>query len=244
MKHGRSPEPARPLRPALEPMHPDRSGIPMTIFGDRLGLARRYADWLAGPGVERGLLGPREAGRVWERHLVNCAVIGELVNPGERVVDIGSGAGLPGVPLALARPDLRIILLEPLLRRSEFLHEVVVDLALAVDVVRGRAEDPALSKRLGASDVAVSRAVAPLDKLTKWSMALLKRDGRMLAIKGERAADEVEKYRRVMAASGVRDVRVVECGANYLRPTATVVVARREGQSRPDRGQSADGVTI
>ncbi|OOK75837.1 rRNA small subunit methyltransferase G family protein [Mycobacterium kansasii] len=117
-------------------MHPDRSGIPMAIFGDRLGLARRYADWLAGPGVERGLLGPREAERVWERHLLNCAVIGELVGAGERVVDIGSGAGLPGVPLALARPDLRIILLEPLLRRSEFLCAVVADLELAVDVVR------------------------------------------------------------------------------------------------------------
>lgn len=245
MKHGRSAEPPRPLRPVLEPMHPDRSGIPMAIFGDRLGLARRYADWLAGPGVERGLLGPREAERVWERHRLNCAVIGELVGAGERVVDIGSGAGLPGVPLALARPDLRIILLEPLLRRSEFLCAVVADLELAVDVVRGRAEDPAVRKRLGASDVAVSRAVAPLDKLTKWSMALLKRDGRMLAIKGERAADEVEKYRRVMAASGVRDVRVVECGANYLRPTATVaVVARREGQDRPDRGRSANGVAI
>ncbi|WP_425270697.1 16S rRNA (guanine(527)-N(7))-methyltransferase RsmG [Mycobacterium persicum] len=244
VKHEHSPEPARLLRPALEPLHPDQSGIPMAIFGDRLGRARRYADWLAGCGVERGLLGPREAERVWERHLLNCAVVGELVNPGERVVDIGSGAGLPGVPLALARPDLRIILLEPLLRRSDFLHELVADLALPVEVVRGRAEDPAIRKRLGACDVAVSRAVAPLDKLTKWSMALLKHDGRMLAIKGERAADEVEKYRRVMALSGVGDVRVVECGANYLRPTATVVVARREGQNRPDRGQSPDGVTI
>ncbi|KZS67554.1 16S rRNA (guanine(527)-N(7))-methyltransferase RsmG [Mycobacterium ostraviense] len=243
VKHGRSPE-LGPPRAALEPMHPDRSGIPTAIFGDRLGLARRYADWLAGPGADRGLLGPREAERMWERHLLNCAVIGELVDPGERIVDIGSGAGLPGVPLALVRPDLRIVLLEPSLRRSEFLHEVVADLGLAVDVVRGRAEDPAVRKRLGASDVAVSRAVAPLDKLTKWSMALLKRDGRMLAIKGERAADEVAKYRRVMTASGVRDVRVVECGANYLRTTATVVVARREGRDRPERGQSADGVTI
>ncbi len=243
MKHGRSPEPLQPLRSA-EPMHPDRSAIPMAIFGDRLGLARRYADWLAGPGVERGLMGPREAERVWERHLLNCAVIGELIDPGERIVDIGSGAGLPGVPLALARPDLRITLLEPLLRRSQFLHEAVADLGLAVDVVRGRAEDPAIRNRFGGVDVAVSRAVAPLDKLTKWSMALLKRGGRMLAIKGERAADEVEKHRRVMAAMGARDVRVVECGANYLRPTVTVVVALREVRGRPDREQSADGATI
>ncbi|VBA60501.1 Ribosomal RNA small subunit methyltransferase G [Mycobacterium attenuatum] len=232
VKHGRIPD---PRRPGVEPMHPDVCDAPAAIFGERLQIARRYADWLAGPGVERGLLGPREAGRIWERHLLNCAVIGELVDPGQRVVDIGSGAGLPGIPLAIARPDLQIILLEPLLRRSEFLSEVVADLGLTVEVVRGRAEEPGIWRRSGDGDVAVSRAVAALDKLAKWSMALVKREGRMLAIKGERAADEVEKYRRVMAASGAGDVRVVECGANYLRPPATVVVARRGGPDQPIR---------
>lgn len=104
----------------MSPIEPAASAI----FGPRRGLARRYAEALAGPGVERGLVGPREVGRLWDRHLLNCAVIGELLERGDRVVDIGSGAGLPGVPLAIARPDLQVVLLEPLLRRTEFLREM------------------------------------------------------------------------------------------------------------------------
>ncbi|CAM4356770.1 Ribosomal RNA small subunit methyltransferase G [Mycobacterium basiliense] len=222
VKHGGSSEPSETA--------PGSAGTALSaaaVFGSRVQLAQRYADLLAGAGVERGLLGPREVGRLWERHLLNSAAIGELLDPGDRVVDVGSGAGLPGVALAIARPDLRIVLLEPLLRRSEFLREVVHDLGLTVEVVRGRAEDRAVQKALGDSDAAVSRAVAALDKLTKWSMPLVRLDGRMLAIKGERAAEEVREHRRVMAASGAVDVRVVTCGANYLRPPATVVVARR-----------------
>ncbi len=222
----------------------ERSGVPpgsadaavsdaaSAIFGPRLDVAQRYAELLAGPGVERGLLGPREVDRVWDRHLLNSAAIGELLDGGERVVDIGSGAGLPGVPLAIARPDLRIVLLEPLLRRSEFLHEVVTELGLAAEVVRGRAEEPSVREQLGESDAAVSRAVAALDKLTKWSMPLLRQDGRMLAMKGERASDEVREHRRVMAELGAVNVRVVTCGANYLRPPATVVSARRGKPTR------------
>lgn len=197
----------------MSPIEPAASAI----FGPRLGLARRYAEALAGPGVERGLVGPREVGRLWDRHLLNCAVIGELLERGDRVVDIGSGAGLPGVPLAIARPDLQVVLLEPLLRRTEFLREMVTDLGVAVEIVRGRAEESWVQDQLGGSDAAVSRAVAALDKLTKWSMPLIRPNGRMLAIKGERAHDEVREHRRVMIASGAVDVRVVTCGANYLR---------------------------
>ena len=215
------------------------------IFGARLDIAQRYAELLAGVGVERGLLGPREVDRLWERHLLNCAVVGELLGPGDKVIDVGSGAGLPGIPLAIARPDLEITLLEPLLRRSEFLGEAVAERGLAIEVVRGRAEEPWIREQFGARDVAVSRAVAPLDKLTKWSMPLLRADGRMIAIKGERAPDEVEAYRRVMAASHAVDVRVVTCGAPYLRPPATVVLARRGKQkqthNRPSR--AGDGRT-
>src|SRR5947209_14601252 len=109
-----------------------------SLFGNRIEVARRYAELLAGAGVERGLLGPREVGRLWDRHLLNSAAVAELLDPGERVIDIGSGAGLPGIPLALARPDIDVVLLEPLLRRSEFLGEVVEQLGLAVEVVRGR----------------------------------------------------------------------------------------------------------
>jgi 16S rRNA (guanine527-N7)-methyltransferase len=202
------------------------------LFWPRLGLAQRYAEVLATTGVERGLLGPREVGRVWDRHLLISAAIAELLDPEAQVVDIGSGAGLPGLPLAIARPDLRVVLLEPLLRRSEFLREVVDDLGLEVEVVRGRAEESLVRDRLAGSDAAVSRAVAALDKLTKWSMPLLKQDGQMIAIKGERAPDEVREHRRVMEASGATDVRVVTCGADYLEQPATAVVARR---ARPVR---------
>ncbi|OBA59798.1 16S rRNA (guanine(527)-N(7))-methyltransferase [Mycobacterium sp. 1100029.7] len=202
------------------------------IFGPRLHLAEQYAGALATDGVQRGLLGPREVDRIWERHLLNSAALAELLEPGERIVDIGSGAGLPGLPLAIARPDLQVVLLEPLLRRSEFLKEVIAQLGLTVEVVRGRAEEPGVRKRFGEKDCAVSRAVAALDKLTKWSMPLLRPGGRMMAIKGERAPAEVEEHRRGMAALGAVDVRVVTCGASYLRPPATVVVAQRAARSR------------
>ena len=235
-----------PCEPTAPPSARDRAapaapGAAAEVFGPRLALALRYADTLAGAAVERGLLGPHEVDRLWERHLLNCAAVGELLERGERVVDIGSGAGLPGLPLAIARPDLEVILLEPLLRRSEFLREVVTELGLEVEVIRGRAEDAAVRERLGGSDAAVSRAVAALDKLTKWSMPLLRPNGRMLAIKGERAPEEVHAHRRVMEAMGAADVRVVACGANYLRPPSTVVVARREKQARRRSARAANG---
>ena len=231
MKHGGRSERMRdPGAPAASTEPEPAADAASAIFGPRFDMAQRYAELLASAGVERGLLGPREVGRVWDRHLLNSAVVGELLDPGDRVVDIGSGAGLPGIPLAIARPDLQVVLLEPLLRRSEFLNEVVAELGLAVEVVRGRAEEPWVREQYGGRDAAVSRAVAALDKLTKWSMPLLRPDGRMVAIKGERAPDEVQAHRRVMAASGAVDVRVVTCGANYLRPPATVVLARRAKQ--------------
>ena len=160
----------------------------------------RYAQILAGAGVERGLIGPREADRLWDRHLLNSVALAELLDPDDQIADIGSGAGLPGIPLALARPDLRVTLIEPLLRRSEFLREVIDDLEVDITVVRGRAEEQTVRQRVGETDAVVSRAVAALDKLTKWSMPLLRPGGRMLAIKGERAGDEV---RRVPACDGV-----------------------------------------
>lgn len=213
------------------------------VFGPGLDIARRYAGFLAGVGVERGFLGPREVDRLWDRHLLNSAVVGELLDPGARVIDIGSGAGLPGIPLAIARPDLEVVLLEPLLRRSEFLTEVVAELGLAVEVVRGRAEEPWVRDQFGARDAAVSRAVAALDKLTKWSMPLLRPDGQMIAIKGERAPEELTAHRRVMAASGAVDARVVTCGANYLRPPATVVLARHGKRVRRRPARTADRET-
>ena len=202
------------------------------LFGSALGGAHRYAEILAGAGVERGLLGPREIDRVWDRHILNSAAVAELLDPNERIADIGSGAGLPGIPLALARPDLRLTLIEPLLRRSEFLREVVDDLRLDVAIVRGRAEDRSVRQQVGEMDAVVSRAVASLDKLTKWSVPLLRPDGRMVAIKGERAEEEIQEHRRVMASLGAVDVKVMRCGADYLDPPVTAVVARRESTVR------------
>jgi 16S rRNA (guanine527-N7)-methyltransferase len=211
------------------------------LFGSRVDHAQRYAEILAGAGVERGLLGPREVDRIWDRHILNSAAIAELLGDNERIADIGSGAGLPGIPLALARPDLRLTLIEPLLRRSEFLREVVDDLGLEITIVRGRAEDRSVRQQVGEMDAVVSRAVAPLDKLTKWSMPLLRRDGRMVAMKGERAEEEVRDHRRVMASLGAVDVRVIKCGADFLEPPATAVVARREAPVRVANRSSRPG---
>jgi 16S rRNA (guanine527-N7)-methyltransferase len=203
-------------------------GAAAALFGSRLDRAQRYAQILAGAGVERGLLGPREVGRLWDRHILNSAAVAELFDYNDRIADIGSGAGLPGIPLALARPDLRLTLIEPLLRRSEFLREVVDDLGLEITIVRGRAEDRSVRQQVGEMDAVVSRAVASLDKLTKWSLPLLRPDGRMVAIKGERAEEEIREHRRVMTSLGAVDVRVKRCGADYLDPPVTAVVARRE----------------
>ncbi|MGV0731321.1 16S rRNA (guanine(527)-N(7))-methyltransferase RsmG [Mycolicibacter sinensis] len=224
VKHvGRAPAPAAPQEAA-------------DVFGEGLPTATRYAELLAGPGVERGLLGPREVDRIWERHLLNCAAVAELLEPGERVADIGSGAGLPGIVLAIVRPDLQLVLVEPLLRRSDFLREVVGELRLKnVDVVRGRAEDRSVRDSVGERDAVVSRAVASLDKIGRWSLPLLRRGGRMLAMKGERAQAEVDEHRRVMIGLGANDIRVVRCGVNYLTPPATVVTARR-GEPGRTRG--------
>ena len=214
---------------------PDPPPAAAELFGDRLGSAQRYAQILAGAGVERGIIGPREADRLWDRHLLNSAALSELLDPAHQIADIGSGAGLPGIPLALARPDLRVTLIEPLLRRSDFLREVVEDLEVGITVVRGRAEEEAVRQRVGEMDAVVSRAVASLDKLTKWSVPLLRPGGRMLALKGERAGDELREHRRGMESLGAVDARVVVCGEAYLSPPATVVVARRKGSQPAHR---------
>jgi 16S rRNA (guanine527-N7)-methyltransferase len=211
---------------------PEPPAAAADLFGERLELARAYADLLAGPGVERGLLGPRELDRVWERHILNSAVLAELVEPEAWLIDIGSGAGLPGLPLAIVRPDLRVTLVEPMLRRTDFLTEVVAALGITVEVIRGRAEDPAVRTRVTGADVVASRAVADLGKLARWSMPLLRPGGRMLALKGERADAEVAESGREMAALGATDVEVVRCGMSLLSPPATVVVAVR-GERKP-----------
>jgi 16S rRNA (guanine527-N7)-methyltransferase len=158
------------------------------MFADRAPVAASYAEFLTTAGIERGMLGPREAERVWERHLLNSAAIAPLLPHAATVVDLGSGAGLPGIPLAIARPDLRIVLLEPLQRRVRFLTDCLVRLALpGVVIHHGRAEQGIAAP----ADVVVARAVASFDKLLRLSRPLLHTRGMLLAIKGENAAREV-----------------------------------------------------
>jgi len=221
---------------------PPAPPVAAEVFGSRLGLARQYADLLAGPGVERGLIGPREVERIWERHILNSAAIGDLIPAGQTVVDIGSGAGLPGVPLALARPDLTVTLVESMRRRTDFLEMVADELAdgrRLAGVVRGRAEDPGVRARLAGADAVVSRAVADLAKLTAWSLPLLRTGGSMLALKGERAEAEVADARARMTALGASGVEVVRCGAGQ---SATVVVARK-GRPAARRPRPAEQVS-
>ncbi|MGW0026604.1 16S rRNA (guanine(527)-N(7))-methyltransferase RsmG [Rhodococcus sp. NPDC003383] len=198
------------------------------VFGERFALAQEYHRSLSTDGVERGLIGPREVPRLWDRHLLNCAVLGELIEKDESVVDVGSGAGLPGIPLAIARPDLHITLVEPLLRRSVYLAEFVETHGLAnVLVVRGRAEQPGVLQEAGGADVVTSRAVAPLAKLAKWSLPLIRVGGRMLALKGSSAAEEIERDRDELERLGAGHLEVLECGVGLLETPTIVVKAER-----------------
>ncbi|WP_067704704.1 16S rRNA (guanine(527)-N(7))-methyltransferase RsmG [Nocardia jejuensis] len=210
------------------------------VFGDRLEMARLYYTALAGAGVERGLIGPREVPRLWDRHILNCAVIGDLIAEGAFVVDIGSGAGLPGIPLAIARPDLRITLVEPLLRRTIFLSEFIEQAGIEnITVVRGRAEQPNVRKEAGDADVVTSRAVAPLAKLAGWSMPLVRDNGRMLALKGISAAEELERDRAELTKVGAGIAEVLECGVGVLETPTVVISAERLPRSDRERRAAA-----
>jgi 16S rRNA (guanine527-N7)-methyltransferase len=205
------------------------------VFGSgRLALAERYAAWLSGAGVVRGLIGPREVPRLWERHLLGCAVVSEAVPEGVSLADVGTGAGLPGVVLAIARPDLRITLVEPLLRRTAFLEEVVEDLGLDhVEVVRARAEELHGARTF---DVVTSRAVAPLDRLLGWCLPLAGPSGAVLAMKGSRAGEEVAAATKTLRRLQCAPPEVVTVGAGEPArldpPTTLVRVVRRQSGVR------------
>jgi len=202
-----------------------------------LPLAVRYAELLGTDGVIRGLVGPNEGSRLWDRHLLNCAVVGELIPPDARVVDVGSGAGLPGIVLAVARPDLSVILVEPLARRTAFLSEVVTALGLdRITVVRGRAEECVPkrgSPRFGLADVVTARAVAPLHRLTAWCLPLAAEGGRVLALKGESAEAEAEAHREAVVRLGGAPPRVLRCGSDVIDPPTTVIEVVREARRAP-----------
>lgn len=200
-----------------------------SLFGVRSDLADQYHSWLAEHATVRGLIGPREVPRLWDRHILNCAVLSEVVPEGSSVADIGSGAGLPGIPLAIARPDVSVTLIEPLLRRTTFLDEVVADLGLAnVTVIRGRAEDKAVRKEAGLVDVVTSRAVAPLGKLAGWSLPLVRPGGRMIAMKGSSAAEEIERDMKQIRKAKGKDPVIVEVGKGVLATPTFVVQIRKQ----------------
>jgi 16S rRNA (guanine527-N7)-methyltransferase len=201
------------------------------VFGsERLPLAERFAELLATQGTVRGLIGPREVPRLWERHLVSCAVLGELLPTDATVCDVGSGAGLPGIVLAIARPDLRVTLVEPLLRRTSFLDEVVGELGLAgCEVVRDRAEHLHGDRTF---DVVTSRAVAPLPRLLDWSLPLVAPGGEMIDMKGSRAPVEVTEAADTLRRLGCAPAEVLELGGGapaWLEPPTTVVRVVRAG---------------
>jgi 16S rRNA (guanine527-N7)-methyltransferase len=194
-------------------------------FPEQAGALNRYAGWLAGAGSVRGLIGPREVPRLWDRHLLNSVALAELLPSGVRLVDIGTGAGLPGLALAIVRPDLRVDLVESLLRRTDFLTEAVADLGLAgrVRVVRGRAEDRPVTELVGGASYLTARAVAPLDKLVRLSFPLLVRGGSLLAMKGNSAEDELARYAAALGRARAEIRGVVECGVGLIDPPTRVV---------------------
>lgn len=193
-------------------------------FGDRGELAVAYHDWLADQGILRGLIGPREVTRLWQRHILNSAVVSSLCDQGSSVVDIGSGAGLPGIPMHIARPDLSMALVEPLLRRTTFLDEVIEDLGLSTKVHRGRAEEKHIVADVGGADYVTSRAVAPLGKLVRWSAPLCRKGGKIIALKGSSAREEIERDARDLKKAGVRSSEIVTLNDPALESPTTVVV--------------------
>ena len=222
----------------------------VAVFAAATDRAALYAGWLAGPGVERGLLGPREVPRLWERHLLNCAA---LLSPlaealpvgrpgsGDRaqVCDLGSGAGLPGIVVALLRPDLDVVLLEPLLRRASFLSEVVAALELPhTTVLRARAEEVVGTVEV---DVVVARAVAPLERLAGWSVPLLRPGGQLLALKGERATAELAQAGAALDRLGIAPGRRAVLTVGTAEQVTKVVRLVRDRASGPAADRRVHG---
>jgi 16S rRNA (guanine527-N7)-methyltransferase len=202
-----------------------RETLVTTYFGERQKEVLRYAEILATRGIERGLVGPKEGDRIWDRHIANCIPVTTLLSKGASLLDIGSGAGLPGIVIALARPDLKVTLLEPLQRRIDFLEEVVGELGIEVSVKRGRAES-----FKGGFNYVTARAVAPLPKLATVSWHLVMGGGSLLAMKGEGAAAELEAA-RVEAPKIFKKAAAVEIHEINLGelPLARVIELKKAG---------------
>jgi 16S rRNA (guanine527-N7)-methyltransferase len=232
-KSASQPAPA-PKDVADQDVLPDPTAEAVAEFGETLAKAERYAQLLATDGVTRGIIGPRETARLWDRHLVNCALVADFLPEQGELVDIGSGAGLPGIVLALLRPALHVVLLEPLLRRSVFLEECVRELDLPnVTVIRARAEEKAAAGIR--ADVATARAVASLEKLVGWAARLLNPGGELLAIKGQSAAEELTAAGPVLARLGVASAEVLQAGHGRVVSATTIVRVVMGGHGREER---------
>ena len=217
------------------PLPPAPAGA-ATVFGAGLPLAERFAAILADTGVSHGLIGPREVPILWERHLLNCAVVHEAFPPSAEIVDVGSGAGLPGLALAIARPDLIVHLVEPMLRRTTWLEVTIGELGLDnAFVYRGRAEefDGVLS-----TPYATARAVARIDKLARWTFPLLSEGGTLVALKGSQAAEELAAEQRALTRLGMRESRLGSYGEAVLDvPTVTIELTIGTAPGAPRRGR-------
>lgn len=234
-----SPEAARAAAPPLpEGLRP----LAERLFGDRLALAEQFVGLLATASVERGLIGPREVDRLWERHLINCALMEEALPADARsLADVGSGAGLPGVVLAIMRPDLRITLIETMQRRALWLEEVREELGLEYDVLRSRAEELHGEESF---DVVTARAVAALGKLATWTLPLVREGGELIAMKGSSAAEEIDAAAKALRRLGGVDPQVQVLGAGDVEVPTTVVRVRRRsasGRGSADRTTMGDG---
>lgn len=211
---------------------PPAPPVAARVFGDSLPQAEGFASILADTGVSHGLVGPREVPRLWDRHILNCAVIQDAFPEGAAVIDVGSGAGLPGIAVAIARPDLALHLIEPMLRRTAWLSRTVSELGLAnCTVHRGRAED--FHGRLSAPFV-TARAVARIDKLARWSFPLLGDEGTLVAMKGRSALEELDAQRPVLIRMGMVGARVSEHGVGLLEePTRTLDLSVKRTPAKP-----------
>ncbi len=201
-----------------------------TVFGARAEDAQAYARLLASDGVIRGLIGPREVERIWTRHIFNCAAVVPLLPHGAAVCDVGSGAGLPGIVLALARPDVEVTLVEPLLRRTDFLDDVVGTLSLVnAHVLRARAEELHGRRTF---DIVTARAVAPLDRLARWCLPLTRPGGELLALKGQRGAVELAEATDTLRRLGAEAWSAEACGDQPGVETTYVVRVRKRADVR------------
>ena len=190
------------------------------VFGNQIELARRYADLLVRDGDMLGLLGPRELPKLWSRHILNSAVVSDAIHNGDNVADIGSGAGLPGIPMAIRMPTAHFTLIEPMERRADWLKQTVKDLALEnVTVVRARAEEVAPNQ----FDVVTSRALAALPKLLKMAVPLAKPGGRIVSLKGQKASEEIVEATKLNKKLGIQTSTVRYTGIDLLAEPTLVV---------------------